>query len=151
MNDLQRAGVVAVRPYVGINEQSDHTKTSLSVDAHLKDARAWVAVRFQHADPDGLACFHVKSDADMPHDVAANLRDGLSSAVRLCFEIERLHGLRDYRDGEKGIRVNPFPCHYWKSDRLLLTIRLTKRITSSCSYLSYPPTTTFIRPFDRCV
>ena len=40
---------------------------------------------------------------------------------------------------------------YLKSDRLLLTMRLTKEITSSRLYLSYPPTTTFIKPLDRWV
>lgn len=40
---------------------------------------------------------------------------------------------------------------HWNSDRLLLTMRLTKEITSSRLYLSYPPTTTFINPFDRWV
>ena len=40
---------------------------------------------------------------------------------------------------------------HWNSDRLLLTMRLTKEITSFRLYLSYPPTTTFINPFDRWV
>ena len=42
-------------------------------------------------------------------------------------------------------------CNQRNSDRLLLTMRFTKDMTSSRRYLSYPSTTTFINPFDRCV
>lgn len=74
-----------------------------------------------------------------------------------CFVICFAIGCTSQSANNSQIIIRPYPdffnirTDHWNSERLLLTMRFTKEITSSRLYLSYPPSTTCISPLDRWV